>query len=156
MESRSEAEELRGELAKRDLVIGEQAKLIASLTARVEEVEALLLQQAELLRRTSKNSNLPPSSDRSGKGVVRKRKKGRKRGGQKGHKGSHRRLLPPEKVDEVVPMYPARCAKANCGAWLPKSPSGQPRRHQHTCGRRTATPLSGSPSRITETECIES
>ena len=34
---------------------------------------------------------------------------GRKRGGQPGHEGRHRRLLPPEQVDEVVEHWPERC-----------------------------------------------
>jgi transposase len=34
---------------------------------------------------------------------------GRGRGGQLGHEGKHRRLLPPEQVDEVVEYWPERC-----------------------------------------------
>src|SRR2546430_8870012 len=34
---------------------------------------------------------------------------GRKPGGQPGHEGKHRRLLPPEQVDEIVEHWPERC-----------------------------------------------
>jgi transposase len=34
---------------------------------------------------------------------------GRKRGGQHGHEGRYRRLLPPEQVDEIVEHWPDRC-----------------------------------------------
>ncbi len=127
-------EEHRAELAKRDAVVAEQAELIAVLTVKVGALEALVLRQNELLGRNSGNSNLPPSSDGpSGASEAKLRrapKKGRKRGGQKGHKGSHRALVPVERVDEVVEMYPARCEA--CEAWLPKTPDTLPRRHQHT------------------------
>ena len=92
-----------------------------------------VLKQAEMLGRNSKNSSLPPSSDGPGGASTKPRKKskkGRKRGGQKGHKGFHRALLPPELVDEVVDMYPARCE--HCAQWLPKTPDARPHRHQHT------------------------
>ena len=129
----SENDRLRGELAKRDAVIAEYAKTIATLTKRMEELQEVVLKQAELLERNSRNSNLPPSSDAPGTGPTRKRKKkGRKRGGQRGRKGSHRRLASADRVDEVVPMYPARCGKASCGCWLPKMSAGEPKRHQVT------------------------
>jgi len=127
-----EIDHLRAELAKRDAVIAEQAKVIAALTAKVEALEALVLKQAELLGRNSKNSNLPPSSDGPGGGSskARKKLKGRKQGGQKGHKGSHRALVPPENVDDVVDMFPARCDA--CDEWLPKTEDPRPKRYQQT------------------------
>ncbi len=73
------------------------------LEARVAELE-------RRLNRSSRNSSLPPSQDppsapprAGGKGS------GRGRGGQPGHEGKHRRLLPPEQVDEVVEHWPERC-----------------------------------------------
>ena len=120
-------------IAKRDAVIAEQAEAIAALTEKVAGLQAVVLKQAELLGRNSKNSNLPPSSDGPGGasgGPAKKRKKRRRRGAQKGHKGSHRALVPPEEVDEEVDMFPACCEA--CGQWLPKTPDPRPRRHQHT------------------------
>ena len=128
----SEIDLLRAELTTRDALIAEQARIIARLATKVEALEALALKQSELLGRNSKNSNLPPSSDGPGGAsgdAGKKSKRGRKRGAQKGHKGSHRALVPPEQVDEVVDMFPARCEA--CAEWLPKTPDARPRRHQH-------------------------
>ena len=129
----AEIEQLRAELATRDAVLAEQARVIAELVTKVQAFEALVLKQAEMLGRNSKNSSLPPSSDGPGGASStprKKSKKGRKRGAQKGHKGHHRALVPPEDVDEVVDMYPARCEA--CAQWLPKTPDARPSRHQHT------------------------
>jgi len=124
-------EQFRAELAKRDAVVADQAKLITAMIVKVTALEELVEKQAELLGRNSSNSSLPPSSDGPGGATAhKKKKKGRKRGAQKGHKGSHRALMPPEKVDEVVDMFPARCEA--CAEWLPKTPDARPRRHQHT------------------------
>jgi transposase len=84
------------------------------------EVEVL----TELLNRNSKNSHLPPSSDGPGSGsrearaARNKRKAERRRGAQKGHRGSHRELLPPERVDTVVDLFPAVCL--GCACQLPR------------------------------------
>ena len=77
--------------------------LVAKLLARVEALEAQL-------RQNSGNSSKPPSSDLGG----RKRKppvdpSGRKRGGQPGHGGKTRDLVPPEEVSEVIDRDPERC-----------------------------------------------
>ena len=62
------------------------------------------------LKRSSRNSSLPPSQDPpSAAPRPRQPGSGRKRGGQPGHEGRHRRLLAPEQVDEVVEHWPERC-----------------------------------------------
>src|SRR4051795_5797554 len=75
--------------------------LIVALQERVRELEARLGQ-------TSANSSRPPSSDPP---QVPARLKappsGRKRGGQPGHRGAYRALLPIEQVDAVVVVVPA-------------------------------------------------
>ena len=83
--------------------LGELVEANQRLEARVAELE-------RRLNRSSRNSSLPPSQDPpsapprpGGKGS------GRGRGGQPGHEGKHRRLLPPERVDEVVEHWPERC-----------------------------------------------
>jgi transposase len=93
-----------------------QEKTIAELRERILELEARLAQN-------STNTSKPPSSD--GPGVVRpaQKPKGRKRGGQHGHKGHHRALLPPERVD-VVQHKPAACA--HCGHSLEGAEEGRP------------------------------
>lgn len=80
-----------------------------ALEGRIRELEARL-------GLDSTNSSRPPSSDPPG--VLRRGKSptGRKRGGQKGHPGAYRSLLPPERVHAVVAHYPALCR--HCGASL--------------------------------------
>jgi transposase len=75
----------------------------AVLHERVQELAARLGQ-------TSANSSRPPSSDPPQAPAKRRPPpSGRKRGGQPGHLGACRRLLPVEQVDEVVVVVPARC-----------------------------------------------
>ena len=87
------------------------AELIAKVEALTKQVELL----TELLNRNSKNSHLPPSSDgpgsglRGGRAERNKRKAERKRGAQKGHRGSHRELLSTERVDTFVELFPDVC-----------------------------------------------
>jgi transposase len=92
------------------------AATVAVLQERVGELEARLAQN-------STNSSKPPSSDPPG--VVRPGKKpqGRKRGGQPGHRGHHRMLLPPERVSEVVLHTPASCG--HCGHSLSEAEEGR-------------------------------
>lgn len=92
-------------------------KTVAELRERVRELEARLAQN-------STNSSKPPSSDPPG--VVRpgKKPKGRKRGGQPGHRGHHRRMLAPERVDEVVLHTPESCER--CGHSLAGAEEGRP------------------------------
>src|ERR671933_257842 len=77
--------------------------LIVALQQRVRELEAHLGQN-------SSNSSRPPSTDLP---QARPRQKapatGRKRGGQPGHRGAYRALLPVEQADEVVVVVPEVC-----------------------------------------------
>ena len=55
----------------------------------------------------------------------------RGRGGQPGHEGKHRRLLPPERVDEVVEHWPQRCSScAHVFEELERVDAAEPWRHQ--------------------------
>lgn len=90
--------------------------LLAAALARISELEARIAELEAQLRQNSSNSSKPPSSD-----MGRKRKppadpSGRKRGGQPGHQGQTRDLVPPEEVDDVVDLDPSRCD--NCGESL--------------------------------------
>lgn len=79
----------------------------------------------------SRNSSLPPSRDSETDRTKRTppKKSGRKPGGQPGHDGHHRKLWPPEKVDETSQIYPDVCS--SCGLELRAEQSdGQPTRHQ--------------------------
>lgn len=80
------------------------------LTARVAELEARLKQD-------SSNSHKPPSSDPKFKaGRLKARRTGRKPGGQPGHKGVTRAIVPPEQVTERTDVLPPGCS--GCGADL--------------------------------------
>jgi len=93
----------------RETVVGLLLRL-DELTGVNERLEARVAELERRLNRSSRNSSLPPSRDppsapkRPGwKGS------GRMRGGQPGHEGRNRRLLPPEQVDEIVDHWPERC-----------------------------------------------
>ena len=107
----------------RDRRIAELMALVERLTARVVELEA----QVARLSRNSTNSSKPPSSDPPGVDRASQKPSGRKRGGQPGHKPSSRKLLPPDKVDVVVPLIPKTCDQ--CGADL-HGHDPEPHRHQ--------------------------
>jgi transposase len=75
-----------------------------------ERLEARVAELERRLNRSSRNSSLPPSQDPpSAPKRPGWRGSGRKRGGQHGHEGRYRRLLPPEQVDEIVEHWPERC-----------------------------------------------
>ncbi len=92
----------------------------------------------EKLNQNSRNSHKPPSSDPPGAGAkstqrdnqTGRRKSGRKRGGQRGHKGHHRQLVPPEQVDDFVDSFPNQCN--DCFASLPQVNDPDASRYQVT------------------------
>ena len=89
----------------------------ATLKARVAELEARLAALEARLGMNSRNSSKPPSSDPPNVAARPKRKpSGRKRGGQPGHKGVTRSLLPPEKVSRIIELRPETCEQ--CAAKL--------------------------------------
>ena len=101
-------EEQAKQLAERDKQLAERDTLIAKLTAEVEALK-------EELNKNSSNSGKPPSTDTPKEREARQKRKRssqRKKGAQKGHKGHHRQLLPPEQVDRILDCYPEGCG---CG-----------------------------------------
>jgi transposase len=87
------------------------------LIQRVKELETEVAQLREQVKRNSGNSSQPPSSDGPGKVVRGKpQPKGRARGGQPGHEGQRRELVPVEQVKQVVAHKPEVCS--GCGAPL--------------------------------------
>jgi transposase len=136
--------------------LGAVQALILALQTRIHELEAQL-------GHNSSNSSRPPSTDPP---QVATRQKAppseRKRGGQPGHRGACRALLPVEQVDEVVAVVPERCRHYeqpfpetaarrrgqvwrhirwwSCGRWLCGSPSTRCRRGP-ACGKRTRMEL---------------
>src|SRR5215472_12128889 len=107
---------------------------IRALEARLESIEAMVhaLQGhirtlEERLNQTSRNSSRPPSSDPPPSQRPHRLRGQRRRGGQPGHPGSTRTLIPVEEVDEVVVIKPAQCTP--CQAPL-SGDDPQPWRHQ--------------------------
>ena len=107
------------------LRVGELVEANQRLEARVAELE-------RRLNRSSRNSSLPPSQDPpSAPKRPGGKRSGRGRGGQPGHEGRHRRLLPPERVDEVVEHWPRRCRScAHVFDELELVDAAEPWRHQ--------------------------
>src|SRR3989454_5191338 len=107
---------------------------IRALEARVEALEAMVqaLQEhnralQEQLNQTSRNSSRPPSSDPPQRGRPHRPRSKRRRGGQPGHPGHTRTLIPVEEVDEVVVIKPEQCT--HCQAPL-SGDDPKPWRHQ--------------------------
>lgn len=93
---------------------------LAVQTARIEALE-------ERLGLNSRNSSKPPSSDGPQVKRPRGRPSKRRRGGQPGHTGHRRAMLPEADVDHVVPLRPCRCGR--CGRRL-TGKDRRPRRYQ--------------------------
>ena len=80
-----------------------------ALEERLRDLEAKVRRLGNMLRMTSSNSSLPPSSDWM-REPTPKPPTGRKRGGQPGHPGATRPVFPAAEVDHVVRLTPERCA----------------------------------------------
>jgi transposase len=104
---------------------------VQGLKATIQQVEATVSQLQERLQQNSRTSSRPPSSDPPQALGQRPRREpsGRRPGGQLGHEGQTRALLPVEEVDVVIPVKPERCPR--CHHLLPGE-DPQPQRHQVT------------------------
>jgi transposase len=119
--------ELEALVAAKDAEIAALTDKVAALTKTVERL-------LERLGQNSSNSNRPPSSDppgptpggRGGGGGGSKRK----RGGQPGHTGRRRELLPETEVDTFIHEFPHECE--NCWAPLPEVHDPKAKRYQFT------------------------
>src|SRR5688500_12008690 len=100
---------------------------ILALEARVAALEAIVQELMERLQQDSRTSSRPPSSDPPERQRPRRQPSGRRRGGQPGHPGQTRMLLPVEDVDVVLPLKPEQCAR--CQQPLTGN-DPQPQRHQ--------------------------
>jgi transposase len=106
--------------------------LLAQVEALKESNEALQAEVKRLreqLHQNSQNSSRPPSSDPPGTPTGKNKPSGRKQGGQPGHAGTTRSLLPIEEVDKVITLKPTTCHQ--CGHPL-AGEEAEPRRHQVT------------------------
>jgi transposase len=112
----------------RDDRIAEQDRTIAELTRKLEAALTRIAALEEKVRRSSRNSSQPPSSD--GPAALSPRTKtpsGRSPGAQEGHEKHERPLVPPDKVDKRVVLVP-KCCRVCSKSLVGKDPS--PRRHQ--------------------------
>ncbi len=85
----------------------------AELSRRLKAAESRIAELEALLRTNSRNSSKPPSTDGFRRATPPKPVTGRKAGGQPGHKGSTRDLVPEEKVDNLVDLDPTKCVHCN-------------------------------------------
>jgi transposase len=119
---------------------------VAEQTKRIADLE----RQLALRQQNSTTTSKPPSSDGlAGRQRTRGRreKSRRKRGGQPGHPGHCRPLVPPERVNATVELLPAVCR--HCDHPLRADQrvlAGPPRRHQ-------VTELPPIEAHITEYQC---
>jgi transposase len=107
----------------------EAQALLVHLATRVATLEATVQALTEQVRQDSRTSSRPPSSDALSRQRSRRRREpsGRRPGGQPGHCGQTRELLPVEDVDEVIALHPTCCAR--CQQPL-DGDDPQPQRHQ--------------------------
>lgn len=82
------------------------------------------------LGQNSSNSSRPPSTDPPHlKAKVPRRRSKRRPGGQPGHEGHARELVPADRVDKVEDLFPGACQQ--CGeVLLEKNAEPEPQRHQ--------------------------
>ena len=112
---RKEIEQLREKVDESGKQIADRDRLITDRDRQIADLERQLAGR----KKDSTNSSKPPSSD--GPAAARRLKPARscgrrKPGGQPGHPGKHRRLVPPERVDQVVAVLPVDCR--HCGQSL--------------------------------------
>src|SRR2546426_5473374 len=107
----------------------EAQALLLHLATRVATLEATVQELREQVRQDSRISSRPPSSDPPTRQRERRRRppSGRRPGGQPGHRGQTRTLVPVEEVDEVIVLKPAFCVR--CQQSL-DGDDPQPQRHQ--------------------------
>lgn len=111
---RSEAEAIYDQ--GREVVVAVLLRMdeqIQRLEQRVARQDERIAQLERRLNRSSRNSSVPPSADRPSSPARRSNDpSGCKPGGQSGHEGYGRELLPACAVDEVIEHWPVSCG---CG-----------------------------------------
>jgi transposase len=104
---------------------------IARLEKRVARQDERIAQLERRLGRNSRNSSQPPSADPPNTPPRRgKDRSGRKPGGQPGHEGKGRPLLPAWAIDEVVDHWPSACGCGHVFCEGELVADGEPARHQ--------------------------
>ena len=123
---REQSEAQREQIEAQSQLIESQRQQIASLRSENESLRkdvaaltAMVSMLTERLNRNSKNSHQPPSSDGPGARAGKETSSKAKRGGQVGHKGFKRELIPAANVTRFVDVFPANCE--SCWKSLPNN-----------------------------------
>jgi transposase len=104
---------------------------IQRLSDRVAKQDERIAQLERRLGRSSRNSSQPPSLDPPGAPPKRgKDRSGRRAGGQPGHEGKGRPLLPAWAVDEVIEHWQVGCECGHVFGVRERVAAGEPARHQ--------------------------
>jgi len=125
-----ENERLRRELAERERQLAQAAKDIADAKKQIADLE----RQLALRNQNSTITSKPPASDGlAGRQRVRgrRRKSRRKPGGQPGHPGHSRPLVPAARVNATIDLVPDGCRHCQRALYT-RDEAGDPRRHQVT------------------------
>jgi transposase len=121
---RAEAEAIYD--AGREVVV----EVLLRMDRHIQQLEARVEKLERELKKSSRNSSRPPSSDPPSLPARSKDPSGRKPGGQAGHEGRGRPLLPAWAVDEVIEHWPARCRCGHVFSGDERRAVGEPARHQ--------------------------
>jgi transposase len=100
---------------------------VQTLTSMIHTLQEQVRALQEQVTQTSRNSSRPPSSDPPQSPRPSRPRGQRRRGGQPGHLGQTRPLVPVDEVDEVVVLKPDQCS--GCQAPL-SGDDASPFRHQ--------------------------
>jgi transposase len=107
-------------------------EVLLAMDRRIQLLEARVEQLERRLSRNSRNLSLPPSQDPPGVPPRRcgKDRSGCPQGGQSGHEGHGRELLPAWAVDELVDHWPASCGCGHVFVEGERVAIREPARHQ--------------------------
>lgn len=100
------------EFDPRDARISQLETLLERALTKIAEQDARIASLERQLSQNSQNSSKPPSSDAPGSRGA-SAPSGRKPGGQPGHKGHKRAVLPAERIDERKVLKPKRCRRCH-------------------------------------------
>lgn len=121
---------LEDRIAKLERLVEAQQAMLEAKDREIERLGARVVELERRLGENSSNSNKPPSTDSPADRNARPKDppSGRRRGGQRGHKGHRRTFLPPERIKSSTDCFPAQCRR--CGEKLPRHRDTDPLRHQ--------------------------
>lgn len=101
--------------------------IVQAQSAQIKELQTLVRELQAKLGQTSRTSSKPPSSDPPSTPPPPRSTRTRKAGGQAGHEGHQRPLLPEEQVHEPIELRPDSCPSCRTGL-APDLPDVEPLR----------------------------